>query len=102
MSFQLYPHFGMFTTPFLEIKDKLLSAIVHRRFPKAEEAIPLLHLAVLVLFSSAWYHGVAFFLLMQCCCTYWLEYTSLISTHHHPLVYHAGDYLHPGTKDWGV
>ena len=31
-----------------------------------------------------------------------MEYTSLISTHHHPLVYHAGDYLHPTTRDWGV
>ena len=27
---------------------------------------------------------------------------SLITTHHHPLIYHGGDYPHPKTKDWGI
>ena len=31
-----------------------------------------------------------------------MAFTSLIATHHHPLIYHAGDYQHPETKDWGV
>ena len=35
-------------------------------------------------------------------CFYWLAFTSQIATHHHPLVYHAGDYQHPGTRDWGI
>ena len=61
----VFYHIGLLCLPLVEFKDKLLGAIVLRRFPPAEEAISLVHLALLVHFSDRWYHGVAFFLLMQ-------------------------------------
>ena len=61
----VYYHLGLLCTPLFEFKNKLLDAIVLRTFPQPEEAIPLVHISVLLYFSNQWYHGVAFFLLMQ-------------------------------------
>ena len=64
----VFYHFGFLCMPLAEFKDKLLSALVFRKFPPPEEAISLLHLAVLMNFSDRWYYGVAFFLIMQVLC----------------------------------
>ena len=61
----LFYHIGFLWMPILELKDKLLGAIVLRSYPPPEEALPLAHLTLLVLFSDRWYQGLAFFLIMQ-------------------------------------
>ena len=61
----VYYHLGLLIVPFFEFKNKLLDAIVLRSYPRPEEAIPLAHITLLVYFSNQWYHGVAFFFIMQ-------------------------------------
>ena len=48
-------------------------------------------------FSSCLGHFVA----LHCASGWWLSFTTLISTHHSPTIYHAGDHPDPNT-DWGL
>ena len=102
---------------------KILLVVLRIEYPYREEFIPLLYLAILGFSSSTPLQGLGLFILMQvseiyiqlyyyrwikilhnfqCTCTYWVSFTSLIATHHHPLVYHSGDEPHPKSRDWGV
>jgi fatty acid desaturase len=118
----IFCHVAFFLTPLLELRNKVTRLVTTFRL-NPEEAIPLVQLAALCLGSENWIKGVLFFLIMQvsnnvgskenytlsmlsfsyqCTATYWLAFTSLISTHHTPLVYHAGDHPHPSSRDWGL
>ena len=92
--------------------------------PHIEELIPLLYMVLMGTYSSTFLYGFILFTLIQvimlcckifpisknyldnfvpkCICGYWLIFTSLIATHRHPLLYHAGDESHPTSRDWGI
>ena len=40
--------------------------------------------------------------MFQCLASYWVIFTSLTTTHHHNATYHAGDFPHPTSRDWGL
>ena len=59
-------HISFLSFPLIEIfKDKILGAIKHNKLPLLEEALPLVHLALLLLISDKWYHALGFFYCIQ-------------------------------------
>jgi len=66
------------------------------------EAMPIIQLVVFFNISSlSRIQCIAIWFLVHAICSYYLVLTSLIGTHHHTSVYHAGDYPRKET-DWGL
>ena len=58
-------HISLLGSPFVELKDKLMGAFKHNKLPPLEEALSLVHLALLLLISDEWYHALGFFYCIQ-------------------------------------
>jgi len=86
----------------LTLTFKLVQLVAGECKPRWEDALPYLHFLV-VWTNCGQDNWTAFLLyvLSHCACGYWVAFTTLIATHHHPSLYHAGDYVLPET-DWGL
>ena len=58
-------HISLLCFPLVEIKDKLLGAIKHNKLPPLEEALSLVHLALLLLILDKWQHALGLFYCIQ-------------------------------------
>ena len=63
--------------------------------------VPLEFAVYLALSSLPFSSSLGHFVAMHSASGWWILFTTLISTHHSPTVYHAGDHPEPDT-DWGL
>ena len=91
------------TTPLTQFGDALkrwLTIAKGRQSFRVRNLLPLLQLAVLMAFSGVW-PGVKLWFITHAVSGYCSAIVFLISAHHHPDIYHAGDSFRYGT-DWGL
>ncbi len=76
------------------IKKAIVVFILREDKLRLENLIPMLELTLMYIVNSeemAWGRGLLLWFLIHGFCGYWLIFTSLIASHHHPDIYHAGD-----------
>jgi len=84
------------------ILNKMAWCISGEDKPRWEDFIPLAELAFLLSTSDcSLLQNVAYFVLIQGISSYWISFAAMSTSHHHPSLYHAGDYL-PEETDWGL
>jgi fatty acid desaturase len=99
----LYSHVFFFFVGPIQYLIKLINCFIgNERFSLLEDSFPLWQLLAFVTFSSEPLgRCINLWLVIHGVCAYYLVVASLIGTHHHTSVYHAGD--HPREeKDWGL
>jgi len=86
----------------LFIFNKLTLFVSCEEKPRWEDFLPLLELFYLLWTSNmSWMTSLSLFFLMHAVCSYWISFAAMATSHHHPSLYHAGDFQAP-SKDWGL
>ncbi|TRY68651.1 hypothetical protein TCAL_02479 [Tigriopus californicus] len=68
---------------------------------RLEYVLPYVPLLVFLSFGLSLVSTILVWFTMHGIAGFWIVFTSLIGTHHHPSVFHDGDYL-PKDLDWGI
>lgn len=82
-------------------KKILLVFVLQEDKLRLENLLPLLELLTMQLISNDWNYSIILWMTIHAFSGFWLIFTSLIASHHHPEIYHAGDIPRPET-DWGL
>ena len=81
---------------------KIIAVLRGESKVRPENLIPFLQLCMFMMFSGLPIsHSCLLWLLMHCCSSFWLTFTTVQSTHRHPSLYVAGDEPQQDT-DWGL
>lgn len=95
-------HLGMLIVAPIAFAVKMADLGSGQAKAKLQDFIPLLHFFLIWKFSDwSLMMSLMNWTMMHCLSTYWLIITPLLSTHHHPSSYHAGDTPYQDT-DWGL
>lgn len=88
--------------PLIFLKKYIQGLTGEGYFTLKEDLIPLIELSVFLMLSPcSTLKCVSLWLLMHATSGYWLGFTTVYTTHHHPSVYHAGDHPYP-SADFGL
>ena len=84
--------FWFIAFPIEYVKKVVAIFVLHEQKLRPENLLPLLELFIIwTMVGNEMYRAFTLWITMHAFSGFWLIFTSLIASHHHPDIYHAGD-----------